>query len=60
MVFFEVPDAAGDARAFLENLKTLGMHVNPPPGRRIWMVTYCGIGHHDIETAFKAVKEAFG
>lgn len=58
MVFFEVPAQVSDAGGFVEKLKALGVHVNPPGGRRVRMVTHWGIARKDIGIALQAVKEA--
>ena len=60
MVFFEVPSEMIDAKKFVQDLDKLGVRVNPPRGKRIRMVTHCGVTREDIDYTLQSVKEVIG
>jgi threonine aldolase len=57
MVFLRVPSEMMEATTFVQGLGKLGVRVNPPPGRRVRMVTHYGITREDIEYSVQAVRE---
>jgi threonine aldolase len=60
MVFFEVPSQMIDANKLVQDLGKSGVRVNPPSGRRVRMVTHCGVSREDIDFTLQSIKEVIG